>query len=415
MTSPKALGSRPAAETYLERVCFKIGPPALVGAELEWFTHLPDGSRPSLDLLATALGDHAPVSLNPASAALPLRSGNVVSVEPGGQLELSSAPAASADLVVDAMARDTERLRALLAPHDIALGAGGADTERTPERLLTLPRYCAMESRFDTVGPFGRAMMCNTAAVQISVDAGRDRAEIRDRWETLHAVGPALLAAFAATPALAGVPAEPWASQRMRTWFELDRTRTRVPLGVDPVVDYARWALDVPLLCIRMGDRLQAPPRETTFAQWLAGALDDVAGRGEHRPTTADLDYHLTTLFPLVRAGGHLEVRYLDGQPEGLWDVPVHAVAALVGDAGVRAVARDAVRGTESRWEDAARLGLADAALADAASAVLTVAAAASAGGVADRLRAAADRCAAQLAPGESRPAARAHTKETAR
>ena len=415
MTASSELGSRPVAEAYLERVCFKIGPPALVGAELELFTSLPDGSRPSLDLLAAALGDHTPASLRPDSPALPLRSGNVVSVEPGGQLELSSAPAASADLVVDAMRRDTDRLQDLLAPYGVTLGTGGADVARDPERLLTLPRYCAMESRFDTVGPFGRAMMCNTAAVQISVDAGRDRAEIRDRWETLHAVGPALLAAFAATPVLAGVPAEPWASQRMRTWFELDRTRTRVPLGVDPVVDYARWALDVPLLCIRVGSRLQSPPRETTFAQWMAGALDDVVGPGERRPTTADLDYHLTTLFPLVRAGGHLEVRYLDGQPDGLWDVPIHAVAALVADESVRAAARAAVLGTENRWEDAARFGLADAALADAASAVLAVAAAASVGLVADRLQAAAERCAARLAPGESRSSTHAFTKEAAR
>ncbi len=412
MTASSELGSRPVAEAYLERVCFKIGPPALVGAELEFFTSLPDGSRPSLDRLAAALGDHTPASLRPDSPALPLRSGNVVSVEPGGQLELSSAPAASADLVVDALRRDTDRLRDLLAPHSVTLEAGGADTARDPERLLTLPRYCAMESRFDTVGPFGRAMMCNTAAVQISVDAGRDRAEIRDRWATLHGVGPALLAAFATTPDLAGVPAEPWASQRMRTWFELDRTRTRVPLGVDPVVDYARWALDVPLLCIRVGSRLQSPPRETTFAQWIAGALDDVVGR---RPTTADLDYHLTTLFPLVRAGGHLEVRYLDGQPDGLWDVPIHAVAALVADADVRAAARTAVRGTENRWEDAARFGLADAALADAASAVLSVAAAASAGTVAERLRAAADRCGAGRAPGASHPSTCAYPKEAAR
>lgn len=406
------LDSRPAAETFLKRVCFKLGPPTLVGAELEWFTALPDGSRPSLDLIAGALKDHSPRSLTHGSPALALRSGNIVSVEPGGQLELSSAPDVSAEAVVDALARDHLDLVDLLAAASISLVAGGADERRDPERLLTLPRYCAMEGRFDRFGPFGKAMMCNTAAVQVSLDAGADAEQVGSRWATLHAVGPALLAAFATTPSLRGVPEEDWASQRMRTWFELDRTRTRVPLGVDPRADYARWALDVPLLCIRRGDGVGDPPPDATFADWLSGALDDEIGR---RPDTDDLRYHLTTLFPLVRASGHLEVRYLDGQPDGAWDVPVLAVAALLADDAVAEQARRVAAGHENRWEDAARDGLADPELRGLATALLDLAASTAVGPSRDRIATAVRRCALGLAPSSADAVSAESRKEYSR
>lgn len=390
------LSSRPAAEAYLARVCFKVGPPTLIGAELEWFTRTPSGARPTLDSLAEALGAHTPQSLRPESPALALRSGSVVSVEPGGQIELSSSPATSLASVVEALRDDEQTLTRLLDSHGISLAGGGADTLRPPDRLLTLPRYCAMEQRFEQYGPYGKLMMCNTAAVQVSVDAGGDDEQIRRRWATVHAVGPALLAAFATTPALYGVPDGRWASQRMPTWFELDRTRTRVPLGVDPVRDYARWVMDVPLLCVRRDGRLAAPPREATFAQWLEGDLDDDMGR---RPTTADLDYHLTTVFPLVRASGHLEIRYLDGQPDGAWEVPMYAVDALVSSDSVADQALDLAEPTLNRWEDAARDGLADQALRRAAVELLTLAADSSHGEAREALGRAATRCSAAQPP----------------
>ncbi|GGG16836.1 glutamate--cysteine ligase EgtA [Rhodococcoides trifolii] len=364
------LSSRPAAEAYMSRVCFKVGPPRLVGAELEWFTRCPDGSRPSLDSLASALGRYAPRSIDPTSDFLPLPSGSIVSVEPGGQIELSSLPYSSASEVCDALASDEVRLRSMLEHAGIALGGGAADAHRPPERLLTLPRYCAMETRFERFGPFGKLMMCNTAAVQVSVDAGADADDIRRRWTLLHAVGPALVAAFACSPDLYGVPAGGWASQRMRTWIELDRTRTRVPLGVDPIADYAHWALDVPLLCVRRGETLWSPPGDATFGDWIDGHLDDEMGR---RPDERDLDYHLTTLFPLVRASGHFEVRYLDGQPDGEWSVPVQVVDSLLRTPSITEEATALIARTAHRWDDAARDGLTDNDLRDAAVDLLTL------------------------------------------
>ena len=381
------LSSRPAAEAFVSKVCFKLGPPQLIGAELEWLTHTENGDRPSLDSVAVALGEYAPKSIAPSSPALSLPGGSAVTIEPGGQIEISSAPFASVPELQRAVDADARALTQLMAAARIGLLSAPADRERDPQRLLVLPRYCAMENRFTAIGPFGKLMMCNTASDQVSVDAGRDRAEVARRWDMLHAVGPAFVAAFACSPTLRGAPEGAWASQRMRTWLELDGSRTEVPNTGDPISDYARWALDVPLLCIRRdGDNWEAPPG-TTFADWLDD--DAVVGRPA---TTADLEYHLTTLFPHVRACGHLEIRYLDAQPDGQWVVPTAAFDALLADPLTTAQASAIAQSTSGRWIDAARDGLTDSDFRSTAEELLHLAASTSLDH-ADQLAQAADRC----------------------
>ncbi|QCQ90133.1 ergothioneine biosynthesis glutamate--cysteine ligase EgtA [Rhodococcus sp. SGAir0479] len=391
--------SRPAAESYVGGVCFKLGPPQLIGAELEWLTAGagPVPARPELAAVAAALGPHAPRSIVPDSPARPLPAGGLVTVEPGGQIEISSAPHADAAALCEALASDERTLRTLLAAQSITTHAHAADTRRDPRRLLELPRYRAMEERFDGIGPYGRLMMCNTAAVQVSVDAGADTADVARRWNTLHAIGPALVAAFACSPRLYGIPAGEWASQRMRTWLELDPPRTAGPGDelADPVADYARWVLDVPLLCVRRDGPCWTAPPDATFADWIDGALDDELGR---RPTEADLDYHLTTVFPPVRAVGHLEVRYLDAQPGDGWRLPVAALDALSRAPGTIDVAAP----TRGRWHEAARDGLANDDLRDGAVALLELAAEYTPDpGFAQQLGAAARRCRSRLQPAE--------------
>ncbi|WSJ15449.1 ergothioneine biosynthesis glutamate--cysteine ligase EgtA [Nocardia sp. NBC_01327] len=398
--------TRAAAEAYIGKVCFKQGPPMLIGAELEWLTAQGEPSasapRPQLTVLADALGSYAPQSISPDSPADPLPGGSRVTLEPGGQIELSSAPFGTAAELCERLLADTGRLRELLDTRDIHIISASADPVRSPQRLLQLPRYRAMESSFAGIGPFGALMMCNTAAAQVSVDAGVDAADIAARWTALYAIGPALLAAFACSPDLSGAPPGTWASQRMRTWLRLDHLRTRPPVHdwSDPITGYARWALDVPLLCVRPESAgvvdWTAPPG-ATFADWLCGALDEEIGR---RPTRDDLDYHLTTVFPPVRASGHLEVRYLDAQPGNTWTVPVHAIDALVSAPAVVAEATALAGSTAGRWSEAARYGLADPEIRTAAVALLELATAHAATPVAAaELAAAAARCREGHAP----------------
>ncbi|MDQ4104813.1 MAG: ergothioneine biosynthesis glutamate--cysteine ligase EgtA [Actinomycetota bacterium] len=372
---PTVLRSRAEAEVYVASVCFKHGPPKLLGAELEWVVqHSGNPHRPlQARHLADTLGAHVPKSLVPDSPATPLPHGSTVTVEPGGQLEISSPPCASLTELIATVEGDTAALTDLLDPAGLVLTGSGSDPHRPSRRLVDIPRYVAMETAFDRIGPMGRAMMCSTAAVQVCLDAGTP-AEVTLRWAALHDLGPVLLAAFANSPWLGGLRTG-WASSRMLAWFALDPARTR-PCSVrwdsamewDPAGDWARRVLDTPLLCQRRSWGSWDVPSGVTFADWLSGALPG------HPPNTSDLDYHLTTLFPPVRPQGYLEVRYLDTQPVGQWLVPVAVLAALLSDPAVTAAARDACAPAVGRWLHAAERGLRDNTLAAAAIAVFELA-----------------------------------------
>jgi glutamate--cysteine ligase len=357
------------AEGYIASICFKTGPPALVGAELEWTVHDMDDPGAPLDpaLLRRTLGPHAPPTLTPDGPHQSLPCGSVVTLEPGGQVEISSAPASSLTLLRHAVDRDRAHLADLLAAAGLRLGDSGIDPHRRPRRLLDTPRYAAMQHAFDAHSRHGRTMMCSTAGLQICVDAGEPH-RLAERWAAVHALGPVLLATFATARRYAGHDSG-WASARMRAWLGMDRRRT-APVGQasDPSLAWARYALAAPLLCVRRPGPNWDAPSGVTFADWIAGALPDP-------PTTDDLDYHLGTLFPPIRPRGYLELRFLDAQSAGEWFAPVAVVAALLDDDHALDAARAACQPIEGRWLDAARMGLADPALATAAARVLDAAA----------------------------------------
>src|SRR4051812_46008917 len=296
-----ALGSRDAAEAYVASVCFKHGPPRRIGGALGGPVPPPPPPAAPVDgaALRAALGPHAPRSLDPRSPAHPLPGGSTVTVEPGGQVELASPPLHPLGRLVATVAADVATLHARLASHDLAVGPRGADPLRPPRRVLDLPRYRAMERRFDRLGPAGRSGMCSTAAVQVCLDAG-EGAEVADRWAALHALGPVLLAAFANSPLLHGRRTG-GKSSRTALWLTLDPRRTPPPppSSDDPAAARAPGVVDTELLCVRRADQWEVPDG-VTFADWVGGALPPA-------PPTAALDYHVSTLFPPVRPHGHLE------------------------------------------------------------------------------------------------------------
>ncbi|MER6901792.1 glutamate-cysteine ligase family protein, partial [Amycolatopsis sp. NPDC000740] len=102
-------------------------------------------------------------------------------------------------------------------------------------------------------------------------------------------------------------------------------------------------------------------PEGLTFAEWIGGRGAATVLR---RPTVADLDYHLTTMFTPVRPQGYLELRYLDGQPPGEWLPPVALVTALLANQSTVDKVREVCAPAAGRWVDAARRGMADAQLA---------------------------------------------------
>jgi glutamate--cysteine ligase len=356
------------AADHISGICFKTGPPRLIGVELEWTVHRSDAPADHLEAaeLRTALGSYAPSALgNPHPGAV-LPGGGAVTVEPGGQLEISSAPAGSLTQLYASLSADQAHLSALLARSGLVLGDTGLDPWRPPRRLLQTPRYAAMQRSFDTAGRHGRTMMCSTAGLQICVDAGTE-SQLPHRWAALHEMGPALLAAFATSGRHAGRDTG-WASARMATWLGIDPRRAGPVVTDGNLADgWADYALAAPLLCVRRGEGDWSVPTGVSFADWIGGALPG-------RPRLDDLDYHLSTLFPPVRPRGYLEVRYLDTQPGTEWIAPAAVVVALLADDTITDAARSVVAETAGQWLTASRDGLNDPAIRRTAADLLDLA-----------------------------------------
>lgn len=368
-----------AAEDLIHGICFKTGPPRLLGAELEWLVF--DAERPGRPVSHERLA-----AAHDAARALALRSG--VTVEPGGQLELSSAPAASLTECVDGLQEDLAAVRSALHERGLVLRGIGQDPRRPPRRMLASPRYEAMETYFDRTGPAGRAMMCTSASVQVCVDAGQEEPGPLGhgrRWRLAHLLGAVLVAAFANSPAHEG-PYAGWRCARQGIWSDIDTRRSLAPpLETEPRGAWTRQALDTEVMCVRT-DEEGAPwavPRGLTFRDWLR------SGGGPRPPTAEDLEYHLTTLFPPVRPRGHLELRMIDAQPgDDGWLVPVAVVHAMFDDPEAAETAYRVAKGLADSygtgpaprnplWRAAARHALADPELRSAARACFRAAAAA--------------------------------------
>jgi len=307
-------------------------------------------------------------TLPTSSAPGVLPSGGLLTTEPGGQLELSSLPADSVAECVHATAADLAALRAAAADAGLELAGFGLDPFRPPRRVLDLPRYAAMEAFFDRDGPWGRQMMCTTASVQVCLDAGDDSdgyTGYRTRWRLLHAIGPVLVAAFANSPLRDGRPTG-WRSARQQVWARMDPGRTKPPPlngDGDLPAAWAAYALDAQVMCVRSdGSGDWSAPPGLKLRDWVRGSDGGGPGRA---PTTEDLTYHLSTLFPPVRPRGHFELRMIDAQPGDGWVVPVAVVSALLSDGRAAVAAMAAAErlregdGTDP-WLRAARLGPAD-------------------------------------------------------
>ncbi|WP_194909833.1 glutamate-cysteine ligase family protein [Catenulispora rubra] len=300
---------------YISGICFKTGPPSRVGVELEWFPrdarrpeHLPERER-----LMRAFADAAD---QPLSGSL--------TMEPGGQWELSSSPADTVRDLIAATDRDLTLLRRSAAEAGLELVGTGREHGHPPSRVIDHPRYVAMEHFFDRDNGSGRVMMCSTASIQVNLDAGTEHdgpEGFRRRWRLAHQLTPVLTAVFCRT-------------DRPAVWAAIDPGRTAAPPLESPDLRlaYAQYALDAKLMCVQRPDGAPwTAPQGLTFREWIkTGALEP----GEDRaPTLDDLAYHLTTLFPPVRPRGHLEFRVLDALPGDLWRVPTALLTALFHDA----------------------------------------------------------------------------------
>jgi glutamate--cysteine ligase len=295
---------------------------------------------------------------------------SAISVEPGGQLELSTRPAADLAGAVVALRDDELALRRLLSDNGFGLAFLGLDPLRPGELVNPAPRYAAMTRYFDRsgCGPAGRLIMTSSAGLQLNIEAGP-----LDQWVQrlgrISRLGPVLAAMSACSPMTAD-HSSGWSSMRQQGWAAIDPGRTRqVRFGTDPAGAWANYALAARVMMIRFEPDLTDgstatkhapgevadPPPGLSFADWVR--TPDRVGRP---PTTTDLEYHLTTLFPPIRPRGYLELRFLDAVPMSLWP----GLAAVVGTLCDHPTASDRaatlIEPLALSWQHAAETGLAD-------------------------------------------------------
>lgn len=363
-----AVLSEATAAAYVAAAGFRVGTVGKVGVELEFAVRDPaaPNERPSIARILAAT----------AYLPDPLPGGGVVTIEPGGQVELSSAVGADLQACVDATAADLTLLRGALRDDGLLLVGTGLDS-RPPRMITEHPRYVALAAYHDRAGPKGREVMCNSSSVQVCLDAGDDSdgwGGYRQRWWLADAIGPVLLAAFANSPRTRR--GTRWVSYRQALRFGTDATRTRAPRRLaDPREDWARYALGAKVAMIAEPDPMPwFVPSGLTMKSWLRG-------HGPRPATLDDLERHLGTLVPPVRPRGYLEFRMIDQQPGDGWVVPLAVVTALMDDriaAEAAAAATEPLRSPLRRhrdWVQSARLGLTDPQLAAAALACFDAAA----------------------------------------
>ncbi|MBQ0805659.1 MULTISPECIES: glutamate--cysteine ligase [unclassified Sulfitobacter] len=290
-----------------------------------------------------------------------VKDGANVSLEPGGQLELSGAPVETIHETCDEVNAHLREVR------DVAdrIGAGfiglGAAPVWTHEQMDLMPkgRYKLMNEYMTKVGTMGRVMMRRTCTVQVNLDFGSE-ADMVQKLRVALALQPVATALFANSPFFEGKP-NGHKSWRSRVWRDLDPARTgMLPWAFEDGMGFERWveyALDVPMYFVyRDGQYIDALGQ--SFRDFLKGKLPALPGE---KPTLSDWADHLTTAFPEARIKKFIEMRGADGGPwRRLCALPAFWVGLMYDQTALDG-AWDLVKG----WDAETREGLRVAASVD--------------------------------------------------
>ena len=243
------------------------------------------------------------------------KDGANVSLEPGGQLELSGAPLETIHQTCDEVNAHLAEVKTVAD----AIGAGfiglGAAPEWTHEQMPVMPkgRYRLMTDYMGRVGRLGTQMMYRTCTVQVNLDFSSE-ADMVQKMRVALALQPVATALFANSPFCEGRPIG-LLSYRSRVWRDLDPARTgMLPFVFEDGFGFERWvdyALDVPMYFVyREGRYIDALGQ--SFRDFMAGRLPALPGE---KPTLSDWADHLTTIFPEARVKKFIEMRGADGGP----------------------------------------------------------------------------------------------------
>jgi glutamate--cysteine ligase len=242
--------------------------------------------------------------------------GGAISLEPGGQFELSGAPLETLHQTCDEVNEHLKQVRAVAS--ELGLGVLGLGFHPTARRedIPWMPkgRYQVMRSYMPKKGKLGLDMMLRTCTVQVNLDFESEADMVRKMRMSL-ALQPVAAALFANSPFVEGKPSG-YLSYRSHVWSDVDPDRTGLlpfvfeeGFGFERYVDYM---LDVPMYFVyREGRYIDASGQ--SFRDFLKGRLPALPGE---LPSMSDWEDHLTTVFPEVRLKRYMEMRGADG---GRW------------------------------------------------------------------------------------------------
>ena len=318
-----------------------------IGTEHEKFAFYRDTLEPvpyegerGIGALLDALADkHGWERVREGANTIALKQNNAsITLEPGGQFELSGAPLEHLHQTCAETGSHLTQLRDVAGPMGIAfLGLGFSplwSLDETP--IMPKGRYKIMRAYMAKVGRLGRQMMFRSCTVQTNLDFGSE-ADMVKKFRVGLALQPIATALFSNSPFAEG-RLNGFLSYRAHVWTDTDPDRT----GMLPFVfedgmgfeRYAQYALDVPMYFVyRDGKYIDASGQ--SFRAFMDGKLPALPGE---RPTAQDWEDHLTTIFPEVRLKTFLEMRGADSGPwSRLCALPAFWAGILYDDAALEA------------------------------------------------------------------------------
>jgi len=246
----------------------------------------------------------------PTKVSLP--DDGLLSLEPGGQFEFSSAPQETFHKVLEQFERHQALLEQLADAFGLRFFYGGVNPVHTVDQIgLVTPthRYRIMDRYFPTVGTMGRRMMRQTCSVQVSFDFG-NQTQGQALLRTAQYVAPFAAALFANAPYADG-KRNGYRSFRGPIWANTDPARTGMLPGFTrpdfSFEDYIRHVLQAPMFFVQQGEEL-VPAGGISFADFMEH------GFGGREPTLVDFALHNSTIFTDVRLKHTVEVRTVDCQ-----------------------------------------------------------------------------------------------------
>ena len=348
---------------YLETGC-KPKPEWGLGTEHEKFGFTISDMRPlpyegkrSIRAMLEGLADQfgwQPVEEQGKIIALLDDTGASVTLEPGGQLELSGALLDNVHQTCNEVYTHLNQVKTVAEPLGIAFLGMGFQPKWGREDSEWMPkgRYRIMREYMKKRGNLGQDMMSRTCTVQVNLDFSSE-ADMVKKFRVALALQPVVTALFANSPFVDGKPCG-YLSYRSHVWEDTDPDRTgMLPFVFDSSMGFARYVdyvLDVPMYFVyRDGEYLDATGQ--SFRDFLNGTLPALPGE---KPGTQDWENHLTTVFPEVRLKKYMEMRGADGGPwRKLCALPAFW-AGLLYEQSVLDAAWDLVRG----WSMEERLQL---------------------------------------------------------